>query len=212
MSQRLGMADGRCFTINSSAQLLNNFVMKQNNISFEDNYSYRQLLQKQGPQLMSKMQEQQGKADCNNCNVPMLKMPDIYQVSEITEKTLKPSYRMSTCAICLNEVKSTRTNPPIRCGHVFHSHCLQRWKEQGKNTCPTCRKVFDASQFKIVVTIQNNYTAAANSVSLNEESIFDVLDLFDITFDVENQPDLDSILADLGVSLSDFDPTVLDAE
>jgi hypothetical protein len=95
---------------------------------------------------------------------------------------------------------------------VFHSHCLQRWKEQGKNTCPTCRKVFDASHFKIVVTIQNNYTAAANSVSLNEESIFDVLDLFDITFDVENQPDLDSILADLGMGLSDFDPTVLDAE
>ena len=62
------------------------------------------------------------------------------------------------------------------------------------------------------MTIQNNYTAAANSVSLNEESIFDVLDLFDITFDVENQPDLDSILADLGVSLTDFDPTILDAE
>jgi hypothetical protein len=95
---------------------------------------------------------------------------------------------------------------------MFHSHCLQRWKDQGKNTCPTCRKVFDASQFKIIVTIQNNYTAAANSVSLNEESIFDVLDLFDITFDVENQPDLDSILADLGVSLTDFDPTILDAE
>jgi hypothetical protein len=95
---------------------------------------------------------------------------------------------------------------------MFHSHCLQGWKDQGKNTCPTCRKVFDASQFKIVVTIHNNYTAAANSVSLNEESIFDVLDLFDITFDVENQPDLDSILADLGVSLTDFDPTVFDAE
>jgi hypothetical protein len=119
---------------------------------------------------------------------------------------------MSTCAICLNEVKSTRTNPPIRCGHVFHSHCLEKWKEQGKNTCPTCRKVFDASQFKIVVTIQNNYTATANSVSLNEDSIFDVLDLFDITFDVENQSDLDSIIADLGVSLTDFDPSVLDTE
>ena len=72
------MADGRCFTINSSAQLFNNYVMKQNGITFEDNYSYRQLLQKQGPQLMSKVQEQQGKADCNNFNVPMLKMPDIY--------------------------------------------------------------------------------------------------------------------------------------
>jgi len=49
-------------------------------------------------------------------------------------------------------------------------------------------------------------------VSLNDESIFDVLDLFDITFDVENQPDLDSILADLGVSLTDFDSSILDAE
>ena len=119
---------------------------------------------------------------------------------------------MTTCSICLNEVKCTRANPPIRCGHMFHSHCLKSWKEQGKNTCPVCRKVFDASQFQIIVTIRNNYTAVANSVSLNEDSIFDVLDLFDLTFDVENQPDLDSILSDLGVSLTDFDSMILDAE
>ena len=119
---------------------------------------------------------------------------------------------MSTCAICLNEVRCTRTNPPIRCGHMFHSHCLQGWKEQGKNTCPTCRKVFDTSQFQIIVTIHNNYTAMANSVSLNEESIFNVMDLFDITFDVQDTMDLDSILSDLGVSLTDFDPTVFDTE
>jgi hypothetical protein len=119
---------------------------------------------------------------------------------------------MSTCSICLNEVRCTRTNPPIRCGHMFHSHCLQEWKNQGKNTCPVCRKVFDATQFKIIVTIHNNYTAVSNSVSLNEESIFDVLDLFDITFDVEDAPDLDSILADFGMSLTDFDSTILDTE
>jgi hypothetical protein len=52
--------------------------MKQNNISFEDNYSYRQLLQKQGPQLLSQVHDQQGKTNCNDCNVPLLKMPDIY--------------------------------------------------------------------------------------------------------------------------------------
>jgi len=119
---------------------------------------------------------------------------------------------MSTCVICLNEVRSTRNNPPIRCGHIFHSHCLEKWKSQGKNTCPTCRKVFDASQFKIIVTIQNNFTAASNSVSLHEGTILDVLDLFDLTFDIENQPDLGSVLADLGMSLTDFDPTILDAE
>jgi hypothetical protein len=72
------MADGRCFTINSSAQLLNNYVMKQNDITFEDNYSYRQLLQKQGPTLLSKVQEEQGKTNCNNCDKLLLKMPDIY--------------------------------------------------------------------------------------------------------------------------------------
>ena len=78
MSQRLGMADGRCFTVNTSAQLFNNYVMKQNGISFEDNYSYRQLLQKQGPQLMTQVQAEHGKGNCNTCYKPLLKVPNIY--------------------------------------------------------------------------------------------------------------------------------------
>ena len=119
---------------------------------------------------------------------------------------------MSTCSICLSEVRCTRKNPPARCGHVFHSHCLQEWKDQGKNSCPICRKIIDGAQFKITITVQNNYTATANSVSLNEDSIFNVLDLFDINFDVDEVPDLDSSLADLGVSLTDFDPSILAAE
>jgi hypothetical protein len=72
--------------------------------------------------------------------------------------------------------------------------------------------VIDATRFKVVVTIQNNVTAAANSVTLDEESIFNVLDLFDINFDVEELPDLESILADLGMSLADFDSSILDTE
>ena len=76
MSQRLGMADGRCFTINTSAQLFNNYVMKQNNISFEDNYSYRQLLQKSGPEMLSKIQDEQGKT--NDCNKPLVNASKIY--------------------------------------------------------------------------------------------------------------------------------------
>jgi hypothetical protein len=62
------------------------------------------------------------------------------------------------------------------------------------------------------VSIQNNHTAVSNSVSLMGESVFDILDLFDINFDVQNQLDLDSILNDLGVGLADFDPSILDAE
>ena len=67
MSQRLGMADGRCFTLQSSAQLTNNYIMKKNNISFEDNYSYRQLLQKQGPELLNGFKEQ-SRGQCDQCD------------------------------------------------------------------------------------------------------------------------------------------------
>jgi len=67
MSQRLGMADGRCFTISSSAQLTNNYIMKQNGISFEDNYSYRQLLQKNGPELLNKLPEN-SRGKCDSCD------------------------------------------------------------------------------------------------------------------------------------------------
>ena len=79
MSQRLGMADGRCFSIGTANQLLNDYVMQKNGIQYQDNYQYRQLLQKQGPQLVTKIQEaEQGKGPCNTCDKPLLKMPGIY--------------------------------------------------------------------------------------------------------------------------------------
>lgn len=119
---------------------------------------------------------------------------------------------MTTCSICLNRVRSERLNPPIRCGHIFHSRCLEEWKGKGKNTCPLCRKVFDVSQFKVVITVQNNYTATSNAVSLNNDLIFNIMDLFDLSFDVEDTLDLDRLLSDLGVSLTDFDSSITDAE
>ena len=75
MSQRMGMADGRCFTINTSSQLLNDYVMKQNNIAYEDNYSYRKLLQQKGPELLASDTQVSG---CNVCHKPLLQVPDIY--------------------------------------------------------------------------------------------------------------------------------------
>ena len=52
----------------------------------------------------------------------------------------------------------------------------------------------------------------SNVVSLNEESILDVLAFFDISFEAENTNDLNSILSDLGITLADFDSAILDAE
>lgn len=75
MSQRLGMADGRCFTINSSSQLYNNYIMKNNGISFEDNYSYRKLLQSKGPEIFKLDQDVKKCASCDNA---LVDTKDIY--------------------------------------------------------------------------------------------------------------------------------------
>ena len=49
MSQRYGMADGRCITEFSSNRILNDQLMAENKIAFQDNYKYRSYLQEKGP-------------------------------------------------------------------------------------------------------------------------------------------------------------------
>jgi hypothetical protein len=76
MSERIGMADGRCYTINTASKLFNDYVMTKNNIYYEDNYSYRKLLQKAGPEIFNT--GAQGVSDCNKCMKPLLAVPNIY--------------------------------------------------------------------------------------------------------------------------------------
>lgn len=81
MSQRLGMADGRCFTINTSSRLLNNYIMNENKVDYVDNYKYRQLLQSEGPKLIEKVTNEQKVAEdgnCQRCDKPLLKVAGIY--------------------------------------------------------------------------------------------------------------------------------------
>lgn len=117
-----------------------------------------------------------------------------------------------TCSICLNEVKQTRHTRKIRCGHIFHTHCLEKWEEKGKNTCPVCRKVFNAKNFHVQMTVTNNFTGYSNTLTLSNTQMFNVFDVFDMDFEFDQVLDLDSLFRDLGMTLSDLDPLVLDAE
>lgn len=78
MSTRMGMADGRCFTIHTSAQLFNDYVMTKNGISYEDNYSYRKLLQAKGPALLEEFQAKKNENGCAQCDAPIKSVPNIY--------------------------------------------------------------------------------------------------------------------------------------
>jgi len=66
MSQRIGMADGRCFTINNSSMLYNDFIMSKNGIKYEDNYSFRKLLQEKGTTVLENVSN--GDAPCGVCH------------------------------------------------------------------------------------------------------------------------------------------------
>mgnify|MGYP006298050101 CR=1 FL=1 len=50
MSTRLGMADGRCTTINISSRLFNESVIDSLGIQVFDNYNYRMKLQSSNPE------------------------------------------------------------------------------------------------------------------------------------------------------------------
>jgi hypothetical protein len=47
------MADGRCLTEFSSSRILNDQIMAEKKIEFQDNYKYRATLQAEGPEGLS---------------------------------------------------------------------------------------------------------------------------------------------------------------
>jgi hypothetical protein len=47
------MADGRCITEFTSSRILNDQIMADNKVAFQDNYKYRSLLQERGPEAFS---------------------------------------------------------------------------------------------------------------------------------------------------------------
>ena len=116
---------------------------------------------------------------------------------------------METCSICLNTVRETRQNKPLRCGHLFHSHCIENWKRRGHQTCPVGRKIFDGANWKVTLTVRNMIHDTSYTQELSEELVFDTLD---IVFDTETVTDLESLLSDFGMSVSNLDPLVLNTE
>ncbi|KAB2096263.1 hypothetical protein ES319_A01G097200v1 [Gossypium barbadense] len=43
------------------------------------------------------------------------------------------------CAICLCKIDEDDEIPELRCDHLFHKVCLDRWAGYRRSTCPICR-------------------------------------------------------------------------
>ena len=120
---------------------------------------------------------------------------------------------MSQCSICLNDMRNTRSNREIRCGHRFHGRCIEEWKKKGKNTCPLCRKVFDVSQFTLTINIHNNFSGRSSNVTnLDSGVLFTVMDVFEIRLDLEDRIEIESLIRELGIVLPSNNTLIADTE
>lgn len=55
------------------------------------------------------------------------------------QKQANQEENVQECAVCLCTIAQSEETKELRCDHVFHKVCLDRWFGYGQVTCPLCR-------------------------------------------------------------------------
>jgi hypothetical protein len=125
------------------------------------------------------------------------------------------------CAICLNQVRTTRKTPKTLCGHCYHQGCLAKWKSKGGNTCPLCRKyLVKQCLFKITIERRGELQMTEDDILHSNEDIRRLIESLELdpdqiaTIELEiNDPEgARRILMDAGIELGDLNPSIFNAE
>ena len=83
-------------------------------------------------------------------------------------KILKYSNESSTnCSICLMDVNKDDHYYEIKCNHIFHRKCLEKWLEEYNYVCPVCRTELGNS--KAHLDNEEN-SISSESSSINSEN------------------------------------------
>ena len=101
-----------------------------------------------------------------------------------------------TCAICFDSMTKA-TSLKVGCGHFFHTKCLTKWAEQGKDTFPMCREPLD-TQTMITVNKQTLHYIGMLIFSLpgdaRQEMLRNVMNTINRTFEsFEAPPPFDTV-------------------
>lgn len=135
-------------------------------------------------------------------------------------ETCRVHAALGECPICM-ESMTLRTSRRIDCNHRFHNKCIDRWKDQGKRTCPVCRKYFDCSRFKVSLSIMDTENMRVLTSNLESNVVNSLIDATnfnfdsvhtDMLFDIDDIAELEQLLSDLGTSLSDINTGSLNTE
>lgn len=76
----------------------------------------------------------------SSCIPPrLLQIIDAHTDRRTSSCTSDHSSATSECAVCLCRIDDGEEIRRLRCSHVFHRVCLDRWIGHGQWTCPLCR-------------------------------------------------------------------------
>lgn len=73
--------------------------------------------------------------------IPLLGLTN-YTVVKATVITPEQLIEHTVCPICLDAYNSKDKVLILKCSHLFHKKCLQKWIEKSIN-CPICRKIIE---------------------------------------------------------------------
>ncbi|KAI3467171.1 hypothetical protein Pfo_023834 [Paulownia fortunei] len=80
-----------------------------------------------------------------------------------------PAMDSNECAVCLCNIGAGDEIRELKCSHVFHSVCLDRWVGYGHWTCPLCRNHLrllprsDADFHQEVLVFNFGYVSSSNN-------------------------------------------------
>jgi len=116
-----------------------NFLIS-NNLNTENNtqitFEYNTLLNNTNiiNQILGQMATTHNQNNQEDINITM----DKNDIDNL--KILKYSQEFTTnCSICLMDVEKDNEYYQIKCNHIFHKKCLEKWLEEYNYVCPICR-------------------------------------------------------------------------
>ncbi|XP_019164598.1 PREDICTED: RING-H2 finger protein ATL1-like [Ipomoea nil] len=62
-----------------------------------------------------------------------------HDASELGARVFEGESEAVECAVCLCKIEEGEEVRYLRCNHIFHRDCLDRWLATGRNSCPLCR-------------------------------------------------------------------------
>jgi hypothetical protein len=104
----------------------------------------------------------------------------------------------------------------LPCGHQYHKKCIEKWENEGQNTCPCCRKIFKETQYSALITLYpRNSRGAARMIPLPDPLVEQLLESLNITveeidnsgdninLDFDDNQDLIDYFDEIGVSVEE---------